>query len=322
MSVTVKFTFQSRKIQPLQKLTKTEVNKVSQILKPFNDENAMLKTKKITRTVVIALIGLFIFINCTTIVPAGHTGVPVTLGAVNEHVTFAEGFRFKAPFVTTVVKMDNRVKRVEAEAGSASKDLQNVTSRVSVNYRIINATSATLYKTVGLGVEDVIIKPAIQECVKAITARYTAEELITKRQIVSTEMQELLMAKVNPFGISIEIFNITDFNFSAEFNSAIERKQVAQQAVQEQQQQLEKERILAQQAITKAEGEAQSREEQAKGEAAAIVAKADAEAYAIEVIQRQLAQTPQYIEYLRITQWDGVLPEVVSDGNMLIGWNN
>lgn len=289
----------------------------------FYDNEKLAKVlKKVLCIGIPLIIGIIIFANSTVIVPAGHTGVPVTLGAVNEDVTLSEGFHFKMPFVTKIVKVDNRVKQVTAGAGSASRDLQNVSSSVSINYRIVNNQSSNLYKTVGLGIEEVIVKPAIQECVKAVTAKYTAEELIIKRQIVSVEMQEILEEKVRPYGISVEIFNITDFNFSEEFNRAIEQKSTAQQLVLAEQQQLEKEKIIAQQAVEKAKGEAISRKEQAKGEAAAIRAKAEADAYAIEVIQQQLASNPLYLEYVKLMEWDGKLPQVVSGGDMLIGWGN
>ena len=183
---------------------------------------------KIVIAVVVVLVLLIVGFNSFTVVQAGHTGVVVNLGKVSENV-LEEGLHFKIPFVSEIVQVDNRVLKTEVESNAASKDLQNISSKVSINYRVNRADSARIYKNVGSDFTNVIVNPAIQECVKSVAAKYTAEQLITNRATVSSEMEEAISQKINPYGLSIEVFNIVNFDFSEEFNKAIEAKQTAQQ---------------------------------------------------------------------------------------------
>ncbi|MBQ8786064.1 MAG: prohibitin family protein, partial [Oscillospiraceae bacterium] len=184
--------------------------------------------KKIVTSVIVVVILLIVVLNSFTTVQAGHTGVVTTFGKVSEKV-LAEGLHFKIPFVQDIILVDNRVQKAESACSAASKDLQTVTSTIAVNYKVLNSYSASVYKNIGLDYEAKIITPAIQECVKAVTAKFTAEELITNRQSIGDQMMELLKQKVTEYGIEIQIFNITAFDFTAEYNAAIEAKQTAQQ---------------------------------------------------------------------------------------------
>ena len=189
--------------------------------------NPKAKTvKKIVIGVIIALVAIIVLCNSFTTVRAGHSGVIVTFGEVSERV-LSEGLHFKIPFAQNIVLVDNRVQKAESNCSAASKDLQTVTSTVAVNYKVLNSYSASVYKNIGLDYEAIIINPAIQECVKAVTAKFTAEELITNRQAIGDQMMELLKEKVSDYGIEIQIFNITTFDFTAEYNAAIEAKQRA-----------------------------------------------------------------------------------------------
>ena len=270
------------------------------------DKISTAKTLKWVVLGVVAVILLMTAVSSFTAVPAGHTGVITQLGAVSTNI-LSEGFHLKTPFITKVIPINNQVKKVDVDASSASKDLQTLKSTISLNYRVDKGSSASLYKNVGENYEDVIIRPAIQECVKAVTARYTAEELITKRQTVGEEMRTLVSDKIDTYGLRVEIFNIINFDFSDEFNRAIEAKQTAQQNALRAQQELEKVKVDAQQKV-----------EEARAEATATREKADAEAYAIEKIQQQLARDPTYIQYLLVTNWDGKQPLVVGSGESIL----
>lgn len=241
-----------------------------------------------------------------TIVPSGTVGVVATMGAVRENV-MTEGLHIKAPFITQVIKMNVRTQKVEADCAAASKDLQTITTKVAINYRVNAGTAATLYKTVGRLYEDTLIVPAIQESVKAVIARFSAEELITKRQEVSVAISEELSDKISSYGFTIEIFNILNLDFSAEFNAAIEAKQTAQQSA-----------LKAEQDLNRIKIEAQQKVEQAKAEAEATRAKADAEAYAIQKIQEELAKSDAYANYQKIQKWNGELPQVQGDSNAIV----
>lgn len=177
---------------------------------------------------VIVLLVLIVGAGAVTVVPAGHTGVVVTMGKVSDRV-LDEGMHFKMPFVQQVVMMNNKIQKTEIDSNGVSKDLQTVSSGVAINYHINKDDSAVIYRTIGEGYADTVLQPAIQESMKAITAQYTAEELITKRSAVGEEIGATLAEKVQEYGILIDKFNIINFDFSAEFNDAIEQKQVAEQ---------------------------------------------------------------------------------------------
>lgn len=243
--------------------------------------------KKIVITVIVVLVAVIIVLNAFTAVTSGHTGVVTTFGKVSDQV-LSEGLHFKIPFVQDIILVDNRVQKAEAECSSASKDLQTVRSTIAVNYKIMNSYSASVYKNIGMDYESVIITPAIQECVKAVTARYTAEELITNRQTVSDLMSEQLKDKISSYGIDIQIFNIISFEFTEEYNAAIEAKQTAQQNALKAEQDLQRIKVEAEQTVAEAE--------------------AEAEAYRLKSEQI----TPEIILMSYIDKWDGRLPTVAS----------
>ncbi len=244
--------------------------------------------KKVVAIVVIALLVIIIAFNSFTIVSPGHTGVVINLGKVSSNI-LEEGMHFKIPFVTNVVQVDNRVLKTEVESNASSKDLQTVYTKVSINYRVNKSSSADIYKNVGTDFTNVIVNPAIQECVKSIAAKYTAEQLITNRESVSSEMEETISQKITPYGLNIEVFNIVNFDFSEEFNKAIEAKQTAQQEALKAEQDLARIKVEAEQTIEKA--------------------KAEAEAYNLK--NAQLTDKIIMMEF--IDKWDGQLPKVASD---------
>ena len=208
----------------------------------------------------------------------------------------SEGLHVKVPFIQQIIQIDNRVLKAEVDCSSASKDLQTVSSTIALNYRVRNEASARIYKEVGPSYESVIITPAIQECVKAVTAKYTAEQLITERQQISDQMKELLNEKISGYGLELEIFNIIAFEFTDEYNAAIEAKQTAQQNALKAEQDLQRIKVEAEQTVAQAQ--------------------AEAEAYRLKSEQI----TPQMIAMEYIDKWDGKLPAVAGgdSSSMLI----
>ncbi len=248
--------------------------------------------KKLIFALIVAAVVIALGAFSVVVVPAGHTGVQVTLGAVGGDV-LQEGMHFKVPFVTNIVVMDNRVLKTEVECSSASKDLQTVSSTIALNYRVGRENSASIYKNVGTNFEAIIVNPAIQECVKSVTAKYTAEELITERQRVGDQMKEALREKITPYGLDIEVFNIISFEFSEEFNAAIEAKQTAQQNA-----------LKAEQDLARIKVEAEQKVEQAR---------AEAEAYRLK--NEQITDQTLMMEW--ISKWDGKLPAVAGEGGYM-----
>lgn len=244
---------------------------------------------KIAAAVIVILVLAVVVLNSFTAVTAGHSGVVTTFGKVSDSV-LSEGLHFKIPFVQKIVLVDNRVLKAEADCSSASKDLQTVRSTIAVNYKVMNSYSASVYKNIGMDYESVIIIPAVQECVKAVTARFTAEELITNRQNVSDLMSEQLKEKIGSYGIDVQIFNIISFDFTDEYNAAVEAKQTAQQNALKAEQDLQRIKVEAEQTVA--------------------AAQAEAEAYRLKSEQI----TPEILLMSYIDKWDGKLPTVSGEG--------
>ena len=262
----------------------------------------MAKAKKIAAVSAFVLGAVILVASSSTVVPAGNTGVVVTLGQVSQN-GLSEGFHFKAPFIQTVQNISNKIQVYETPASAVSKDLQTVSSKIAVNYRLVSNMSAQMYQNVGTDYQTVLITPVVQECMKAATAKYTAEELITKRTAVGDEVKATLDEKLNDYGIYIEKFNIVNFDFTEEFNAAIEAKQVAEQN-------LIKTQTEQKQQIVIAEAEAKKKVISANAEADAIRAKAEAQADANKQIAASLSEN--VLIYNQIDKWDGVLPKVQS----------
>ena len=185
----------------------------------------------------IVLVGLLL-LNSFVIVESGHVGVLRFLGAVKMEA-LEEGFHLKKPFLEKVEQMDIRLTRAHASAASASKDLQTVKTQVTVQYSLVGAVAPTTYQKIGFRkqVAITLVEPAIQESVKAVTAKYTAEQLVTQRAEVKLQIQktieQFIEVTLEQKGVvgALKIANvaITDFDFSPEFNKAIELKVRAEQ---------------------------------------------------------------------------------------------
>lgn len=223
------------------------------------------------------------------IVSAGERAVLITLGNPSDSI-ISEGLHFKLPFIQSIKIFDIKTQKDEVDATAASKDLQTVSAKVAVNYHLQEGSAPRIYKEVGTGYIDRILSPAIQESIKASTAQYTAEELITKRELVRETIKNLLIEKMKQRGITIEDVLIINFDFSKSFNDAIENKQVQVQNA-----------LAAENKLQQINFEAQQRIVQAKGEAEAIKIQAAA-------IQAQGGK--EYVQLQAIAKWNGVMPQV------------
>ncbi len=252
-----------------------------------------MKGFKIGAKWIVAIVAVIVVAvtvaGCFTVVQPGHTGVVVTLGKVNTNV-LQEGLHFKVPFVQTVVMIDNRISKLEVDTEAFSKDLQTVETTLAINYRVDTAKSYSIYKNIGQDYETVLVTPAVNEVLKAITAKYTAEESVTNRSLISEGLVSALNEKLNEIGLYVTDVNIINFDFSEAYITAIEEKQVAQQQ------------------LLKAETEKQTAITNAEAEAEATRIKAEAEAAANKALTESL--TPELIEYNKIQKWDGKLPQV------------
>jgi regulator of protease activity HflC (stomatin/prohibitin superfamily) len=233
---------------------------------------------------------LAIVVGSFTIISAGHTGVQVTFGEVNM-IPLSEGVHFVNP-LSGIKDVDVRLQKAELKGASAgTKDLQQVHTDIVVQYRLNASKVPHIYKEFGLNVDDKVLGPGINEAFKSITGHYTSEELITKRDEVSTAITDHLRSKMAPFNIDVSGVSLVNFGFSADYQKAIESKVIATQN-----------KLKAEQDLERIKVEAASRVAQAKGEAEAIS------------IQAQAIQSnggANYVQLQWIQKWDGNLPNTM-----------
>ena len=275
----------------------------------FKDKAGNFSPFKLILTIFVVILAVIFLGSSFVVIPAGHTGVALTFGKV-EDVVLQEGLHFKVPFVQKIVVVDNRIVKLDVNTEAFSKDLQTITTVVAVNYHVGKENSQTLYKNVGMGFEEVLITPAFNEVLKAVTAKYTAVELVSSRAEVSMLLDEGLNEKMNAYGIFINELNIINWDFSEEYINAVEAKQVAEQN-------LIKTRTEQEQALVIANTEAQKRVIAAEAEANEIKVLAQANAESNRIITESISEL--LIKYQTVSKWDGKLPTVMSGSdNMLI----
>lgn len=237
-------------------------------------------------SVIGILLAFFLLINNPlTTISAGSRGVVLTWGAFNGQV-MQPGLNWMTPIAQRVVEIDVQTQKIETQVGAASKDLQTVTTVVALNFHIDPAKVGDLYQKTGTSYADRIIAPAIQEAVKGVTAGFTAEELITRRQEVKEQTRTILLARLAKDFIMVEELSIVNFDFSHSFNEAIEAKVTAEQ------------KALA----------AKNKLEQVKFEAQQKIETAKADAESIRIQAQALAQNQELVKLKAVEKWDGKLP--------------
>lgn len=234
----------------------------------------------------IILVCLLFILNPLHSVKAGNVGVVTRFGAVNRVAN--PGLVWKIPLIESIYEMETRTQKEQGDAEAASKDLQDVKSKIALNYHLRGDKAVEVYQNVGIEYNQRIIDPAVQEAFKATTAQFTAEELITKREKVKQIALAELKERLTKYNIIVDDFNIVDFDFSPDFNNAIEQKQVAQQNY-------EKAKIEATTALTQAEGQANAQ----------------------KALKDTGSLSPEYLQFLALQKWNGILP-LATSGNPFI----
>lgn len=255
------------------------------------------------RYTIAILIALMVFaeLNPFVSVPAGHRGVVLNFGAV-QPLVLGEGLHFRTPVMQQIALVDVRVQKEQTDSMAASKDLQDTRSTVAVNYHLAPDDVNWVYEHLGPGYKERIIDPAVQEAVKAVTAQYTAEQLITQREIVRSAIENALKQGLSTYHIVVDGLSIVNFRFSPQFEQAIEAKQTAEQLALKAQRDLARIKIEAEQKITKAQAEAE----------ALRLQKANVTPELVKL--RQIEATMHAID-----KWDGHLPSVTSGAVPFIG---
>lgn len=252
--------------------------------------------KKAISYTAVALVALIIIFGSLGTIGAGERGVLLQFGAVKDKI-FDEGLYFKVPLIQKVVKMDVKIQKDEIPASASSKDLQIVTSKIALNYHLAPDSVNKIWQEIGKNYNTRIIAPSIQEAVKSVTAKFTAEELITKREEVKEKIKANLAERLMVHTIIVDEFNIIDFYFSDAFNNAIEAKVTAEQLKLKAERDWERIKIEKEQKITEAEGKAQ----------------------AIRIEAQALIANPKVVELRWIEKWNGEVPTYWGQASPFIG---
>jgi regulator of protease activity HflC (stomatin/prohibitin superfamily) len=267
--------------------------------------------KRLTGTLVVLLIvaifGIVIVSTASVRVPSGYRGVLLTWGKVENRI-LDEGLNFKIPFSQNVVLMNVQIQKAESTESTATRDLQEVSTTIAVNYRLNPNNVNEVYQDLRQDYVNRVIKPNIEESLKATTALFRAEELVTNRAVVKQTFDDILEERLAVFNIEVVSVSLTDFQFSPSFAAAIDAKVTAEQEALVSKNELEKIKYEAQQQIIQAEAAKNATIRIAEGEAQAQIISANATAKSIEIITSQM--TKEYAEYLWLVQWDGKLPAV------------
>src|SRR5919202_6025288 len=257
---------------------------------------------KILAGIVTFILLIIVLTQSVVIVQAGHRGVVLYVGAVENRV-LGEGLHFIIPFAEQVIQLEVRTLKFQADASAASNDLQEVATVIALNYHIDPSKANLIYQQLGADYADRIIAPTIQESVKASVAKFNAEQLITQRETAKAVIAQAIRNTLSARDITVETIFITDFKFSEAFSSQVESKVVAFQKFLTEQNNLKAVQVIANQTVV-----------QAQAAARANVAKATGESQAIKIITEQLRQSPQYLQWQAINRWNGQMPYSLGSG--------
>lgn len=259
------------------------------------DPSALLRLAgKYTLVGFLGAVGMTLVQMSVVVVPAGHRGVVFDrfTGVKNDQLN--EGMRLIIPFLQEATLFDVRVQKAEFDSSAASKDLQSVRTKVALNFSLIPEEVPSVFRQVGADFTEKIVHPAVQEVVKAATARFTAEELIIKREDVKNQIQDLLRSHLANAHLKLMETYITDFDFSPEFSRAIEAKQIAEQDALKAKRDLDRIKIEAEQKVAQARAEAEG-------------LRLQREAITAQLLELRKIEAQK----LAIEKWNGVLPQTM-----------
>lgn len=278
------------------------------------EERRISFTRIAILAVIVIAVGLVIFYWSYRTVGAGEIGIVTDWGAPKYQV--GEGLTIINPLWQDLIKMDIKTQRVDQDASAASKDLQNVATNLAVNYHLDAGKTFNLYKTIGLDYKNRVIVPAVQETVKQMTAKYTANQVVTQRDLLKNDIQTALEARLSPVGIMVENVNIINVEFSKSFNDAIEATSTVRQNELKAQNQLNVIRIEAQTKVVQAQANYNATVTNANAQKDKAIIEAQGQEEAIKTISKALQENPEYILYLQSQRWNGQLPMFAGEGGM------
>lgn len=236
----------------------------------------------------LAMLVAAVLVTGCTVVGPGERGIRISLGSVSADPK-PSGVYLWIPFLMGMASVDVQIQKSEIESTGATKDMQDVHAKVAVNWALNGDNVVTTYSTIG-DESDVllrILEPAVNEVMKSVTAKRTAEEVLTKRMEMKVDIDAGLQERLKQYGIKLYDVNIVNLAFSDEFTNAIEAKQIAEQAAKQ-----------ASYVAQKATQDALATVELAKGQAEAQ-----------KLLRSSL--TKEILQQRAIEKWDGKFPQVM-----------
>lgn len=253
---------------------------------------------------VVVVLVLIVLFNCFTIVNEGFIGVKYRFGQiVNDGLT--AGLNFRIPFVEEIEQVDIRQQVYATTTDAYTSDTQTVQElSLKLNYSYDKSKLSSLIREVGISnVETKLLVQNVAKITKNEIGKVKAEELVQSRGDVQQTIENCLRPILAQNGIVVEAFAIENLSFDDAFESSIQAKVIAAQDALKMENKTKEKEEEAKQIVIQAQAEADSKK-----------LAAEAQAYAIEVVQEKLENSPNYIEYLKINNWNGVLPQVIGDG--------
>lgn len=250
---------------------------------------------------VAAFLVLLILFNCFSVVNEGFIGVKYQFGRIVDS-NLSAGLNFHLPFVEEIQQVDIREQIYSVGTDAYTSDTQTVDSlELKLNYYYDGTKLSDIIRQIGIqNVETKLLVPNVAKIAKNEIGKVKAEDLVQTRSEVQNAIFEELKQTLEPSGIIVTAFAIENLSFDDAFEQSIQAKVIAAQDALKMQNRTAEREEEAKQKVIAAQAEADSQK-----------IKAEAEAYAIEVVQEQLTQSPNYIEYLKINNWNGVLPQAI-----------
>jgi regulator of protease activity HflC (stomatin/prohibitin superfamily) len=263
--------------------------------------------------IVVVVLFLLFLANPFVQVQSGYAGVLSDFGSV-QNTPLYPGLHVALPFYQTINQVSVQPQTVTSDESGSTHDLQLVNTSIAVTFHVNPDSAPDFYQNFRdfdtLGAR--VIAPAISNDVKAVTANYDAEELVTKRDIVDAQIKELIVASLAPYHLTVEAVNVSNFAFSDAYTQAIEQKQVAQQQALQAQYTLQQTEITAQQQVVQAKAQADAAVDTAQGQANALLLTSQAQSKANLLIAQSL--TPTLLQQKALDKWNGTLPTYLSPG--------
>lgn len=252
--------------------------------------------------VLVVVVGIGGILSIS-VIDEGYIGVKYQFGKIVD-TGLTAGLNFKIPVMQTIQTVDIREQMYEMSTTAYTKDTQTVENlQVKLNYLYDREQIGDLIRSVGIkNVETKLIIPQMQSAMKNAIGQVRAEDLVQNRSLVQENIEETLRTDLKESGIIVTSFAMENLDFEDGFEESIRAKVAAEQQALTMQNKTKEKEEIARQMVIEAQAEADSRK-----------IRADAEAYAVEAIQKQLTQSPQYVEYQKVQRWNGILPQVIGE---------